>query len=139
MFPISQYHFFDYKYNIEGYSGQDFDSPARLIFTISAVILITALLILFRKPKKERVEIYLKIVGIALLAFEIFKITWESYWDVKTGRGLNVGGIAPLYTCSLFMYCEIIGAFSKGKVRDVCFKWCATIGLLAGLSNVVVP
>ena len=35
------YNFFDYKYNIEGYSGQDFGGPAQWLYlAISAVIMI---------------------------------------------------------------------------------------------------
>ena len=50
-FFLFNYSFFDYKYNIEGYTGQDYDSPYRIIYLISALILAFVLSILLRKMK----------------------------------------------------------------------------------------
>lgn len=139
------YHFFDYKYNIVGYSGQDFDSFYKTGYTIFALVLCFVLAFIFRKSKKEHMTLYLKIISIAMIVLEVLKVTWESYWDVKTGRGLNVGGfntsgILSLETCSLFMYVAIVAGFTKNeKVRRCCACWLCTIGLVAGLSNVFVP
>lgn len=132
-----QYHFFDYKYNIEGYSGQDYDGAGRWLYLIFALVSIAILLVIFRNAKRRHVDLYIKIVGFAMPVLEIAKVTWESYWDIKTGRGFNWEGLLPLYTCSLFIYCMLAAALSKGKIRDWCLSWVCTIGLVGGFSNVL--
>lgn len=137
MFWNGEYHFFDYKYNIAGYSGQDYDGGARWFYMIFTLVSIAALLVIFRNAKRKNVERYMKVAGILLPILEIAKVTWESVWDVRTGRGFNWEGLLPIYTCSLFIYCMIFAAFTKGKVHDWCLSWVATIGLVGGLSNVL--
>jgi len=138
------YHFFDYKYNIE-YHGEDFDSPYRIGFTIFALVSAFLIAFLCRKLKKESMIKYFKIISISMIVFEIFKVSWESYFDITTGRGLNVGGfnssgILSLETCSLFMYVCVVAGFTKNeKIRRCCVGWLASIGLVAGLSNIFVP
>jgi len=139
------YHFFDYKYNIDGYHGQDFDSPYRLIFTVVALVSAFLIAYLCRKEKKENIIKYIRIAAISLTILEVTKVIWESYWDVKTGRGLDLGGfnasgVLSLETCSLFMYVGIVAGFTKNeKVRRACIDWLISIGFVAGLSNILLP
>ena len=58
------YSFFDYKYNIEGYNGQDFGSIAQYIYLFSAILLMILLLIIFKKSSKEKVITITKITKI---------------------------------------------------------------------------
>lgn len=138
------YGFFDYKYNIVGYDGSDFDSNYRLFYMIFALVTSVVLAFVFRKSKKENMTLYLKIVSVLMIVLEVVKVTWESYWDVKTGRGLNVGGfntsgILSLETCSLFMYTAVVAGYTKNeKIRRCCVGWLTTLGLVGGLSNVFV-
>jgi len=131
------YSFFDYKYNIEGYSGQDYSGIMRWVYLWGSVITIILLLVLLRKISHRKIDIYLKVIAVLLPALEVTKITWESYWDITTGRGFNFCGLLPLYTCSLFMYCCIGGAFGKGKARENCLSWISTIGFVGGMSNIL--
>lgn len=131
------YGFFDYKYNIEGYSGQDYDGAGRTIFLVFSIVAILALLIIFRNAKHRNVARYLTVVAIALPILEITKIVWESRWDIRTGRGFNWEGLLPLYTCSMFMYALILWRFSKGKLRRAALAWLATIGFVGGVSNLI--
>ena len=131
------YSFFDYKYNIEGYSGQDYDGFGRTFYMWFALISIALLVILLRNLKEKYVNRYIKVMAVVMPVLEITKVTWESIWDVRTGRGFNWGGLLPIYTCSLFMYCMLLAAFTKGKVRDWCLCWIATIGFVGGISNVI--
>lgn len=133
----TDYHFFDYKYNIADYHGQDYDGPARWIYLAGTLILITILLILFRKATKKQVKVYLIVAAIAMTSLEVAKVTWESIWDVQTGRGFNVEGILPLYTCSMFMYCAIAAVLTKGKAQRYPLAWLSTIGIVGGMSNVL--
>lgn len=132
-----EYSFFDYKYNIEGYSGQDYDGAGRWVYLVFSVVAILAMLIIFRNAKKKNIERYLKIVAVIMPILEITKVTWESRWDIVTGRGFNWEGLLPLYTCSLFIYCMLFAAFGKGKVRDYCLAWVATLGFVGGVSNLI--
>ncbi len=132
-----QYRFFDYKYNIAGYSGQDYDGVGRWVYLIFTVISIIMLLVFFRNAKRRHIDSYIKIVGFVMPVLEISKVTWESIWDIRTGRGFNWEGLLPIYTCSLFIYCMFVAAISKGKARDWCLSWVSSLGLVGGLSNVL--
>ena len=130
------YGFFDYKYNIPGYDGQDFDSPARLIYIIASFVLITLFLILFRKTKKEQVTLMMRIIGIFMVSIYLIKTTWESYYDITTGRGFNLG-LLPFDTCSLIMPTMIVAGFAKGKAQKAASAWIATGGIAGGISNLL--
>ena len=47
-----KYYFFDYKYNIPGYSGQDYASHAQNIYLIVSLVLMVVFLIALRKMSK---------------------------------------------------------------------------------------
>ena len=42
------YNFFDYKYNISGYTGQDYGGIAQNIYLFGSIVLIIILLLLLR-------------------------------------------------------------------------------------------
>ena len=128
------YGFFDYKYNIPGYNGQDYDGFGRTLYMIIAIVLTFILPFIFRKAKKEHVEKYLKVFSIAITAFYIIKTTWESYWDISTGRGFNLG-LLPLDTCSIVMWASLCAAWGKGKVKEAGEAWLVTGCIVGGLSN----
>ena len=130
------YHFFDYKYFIEDFSSDLFSVP-HIIYIILAYLSVIALAILLRKANHKKFEIFLKVLSLVVLALEIVKITWESYFDITTGRGFNWGGILPLYTCSLFIYTLLIGAWGKGKAKDMSLSYVGTISLVSGAIGVV--
>ncbi len=102
-----------------------------------AYVSVIILGIVLRKAKHEKVAKFLKILSILVLVFEIVKITWESYWDISTGRGFNYGGILPLYTCSLYIYTMLIAAWGKGRAKDVSLAFISTIGMVSGAIGVV--
>ena len=130
------YHFFDYKYNIPNFSS-DLFSTWHIIYIILAYLSCILLCIFLPKKKKHNIDLFLKIIGIAVLIAEISKVSFESYFDITTGRGFNVGGIMPCYTCSLFIYCTLLAGFTKGKVKDICISFLSTIGLISGAIGVV--
>lgn len=130
------YGFFDYKYNIPDF-GSDLFSVAHIVYIVLATVCVIALGVLLRNARRERVELFLKIFSFVLLFFEITKITWESYYDITTGRGLNVEGLLPLYTCSLFIYTVFLSAWGGGKVKEYSLKFVATISMLSGFIGVI--
>lgn len=133
-----KYGFFDYKYNIEGYSGQDYMSPIQYIMTAIGVVGIIFLIIFLRKMKRENSKKMLGILGIAFTGLYIIKTTWESYWDIKTGRGFNIW-ILPFDTCSLFMPALLMAGFAKkdSKLEILGSTFLATIGLVGGIANFI--
>lgn len=132
------YGFFDYKYNITGFTS-DLFSTAHIIYIILAFASVIAFSIIFRNAKHERIDIFLKVLSILMVVFEITKISWESYWDISTGRGFNYGGLLPLYTCSLFIYTLLCSAWCKkgSAVREYSLAFLTTIGMLSGAIGVV--
>ena len=130
------YHFFDYKYLIPGYSGQDYDGPGRWIYLGVSLFLVIVLTILFFKASHNAIRNYLRVLGIGLIAFYLTKTIWESYYDIATGQGFNTG-ILPFDTCSLIMYCAVLAGFSKGKIGEASAAWLATGGMVGGISNLL--
>ena len=131
------YGFFDYKYLIEGYHGQDFDGVMRYVFLFFCLSSIPILVYSLRKVKHTTVTKTLRFLSIFMILLEIVKVSWESYWDIATGQGFNAGGILPLDTCSLFLYMLPLAAWGKGKVRTCALAWLSTLGLVGGVSNVL--
>ncbi len=126
------YHFFDYKYNIQNFSSDLFSTP-HIVFIILTFTLVPLIAFLLRKTSHKKIDTYLKIVSVGITLLEIFKVTWESYFDITTGHGFNTGGILPFYTCSLFMYTMLLSAYCKNnKVKDFCLSFITTIGLMSG-------
>ncbi|MBR7092153.1 MAG: YwaF family protein [Clostridia bacterium] len=132
-----QYGFFDYKYNIEGYAGQDFDNEMRYVYMIFCLVAVPLLAFLLRKVRHEKITVTLRALAVFIFALEVVKLVWESYYDVTTGRGFNYGGILPFDTCSMFTFLLPLAAFSRGRVRESALAWLATIGLAGGLSNIL--
>lgn len=133
---MQSYGFFDYKYNIEGFDS-DLFSPMHIVYIILVYLLGFGGSYLLRNTKRESVSRGLKILSIIMPVLEVCKITWESCYDINTGQGFNYGGILPLYTCSLFMYALICAAWGRGKLREYCLSFIATVGLLFGAIGVV--
>ena len=131
------YNFFDYKYNIAGYSGQHFDGAERYAYMIFCFVAIPVLVYLLRKTSHRRMTVFFRYLAVLMILLEITKVSWESYWDVATGRGFNFGGILPLDTCSLFLFTLPFAGFGSGKVKECATAWLATLGLAGGLSNVL--
>lgn len=130
------YRFFDYKYNIPGFDS-DLFCPAHITYIVLVYVLAFVLSYVFRKTRHERITALLKVQFVFMLLLEITKISWESYYDITTGRGFNFGGILPIYTCSLVMYTLPFAAWGKGRVKRTALAFLTTIGLLYGAIGVV--
>ena len=125
------YGFFDYKYNIENFSSDLFSTP-HIVFIALAFVSAILIVAFSNKTKTATVERFLKIASIVVALFEITKISWESYYDITTGRGFNTIGLLPLYTCSVYIYAMLVSAWGKGKPREYALSFLTTVSLLAG-------
>lgn len=127
------YSFFDYKYNIENYTGQDYGSIAQYVYLIISVILIVALLIILRKSSKEKVRNIIRCVGIFMIVIYVTKTTWESFYDIKLSGSFNTG-LLPFDTCSMIMGACLISGFCKGKITKYADSWLVTGGMVGGIA-----
>ena len=130
------YSFFDYKYNIEGFSSDLFSLP-HIVFIGLAYILTFLLSYRFRKARHRRIDVGLKVLSVVAAVLEITKITWESYYDITTGHGFNWIGILPVYTCSLFIYTLLVAAWTRGKARRFALSFLTTVSVLYGAVGIV--
>ena len=130
------YNFFDYKYNILGYSGQDYGGFAQNLYLIISFILICVLLILLRNSSREKVLKIIRCVSIFLIVFYIGKTTWESVYDIKLSGSFNTG-LLPLDTCSIIMLAGILAGFAKGEIKGMAECWLATGGILGGFATML--
>jgi hypothetical protein len=130
------YNFFDYKYNIEDFSS-DLFCTAHIVYIVLVYVLGFLVSYLLRKARHDRIAVFLKVLSILALVMEIAKISWESYYDVTTGRGFNYEGLIPVYTCSLYIYTMLAAAWGRGKVRNFSLSFLTTISLLYGAIGVV--
>lgn len=130
------YNFFEYKYNIPGYTGQDYGGFAQYLYLIISVILMIVLLILLRKSSKERVLKIIRFVSIFLVIFYISKTTWESVYDIKLYGSFNTG-LLPLDTCSIIMLAGLLSGFGKGKIKKIADCWLCTGGIVGGFATML--
>ena len=131
-----KYGFFDYKYNIAGYTGQDFGGVAQRIYLVASLIIIVVLLIILRKSNKEKVFKIVKYLGIFMTLMYIIKTTWESYYDIKLSGSFNTG-LLPFDTCSIVMYACLIVGFGKGKIKDMATYWLMSGCIVGGIANML--
>ena len=130
------YNFFDYKYNIEGYIGQDFGGFPQYLYLGISIVLIIILLILFRKSSKEKVLKIIRVIGIFLILLYIGKTIWESYYDIKLGGSFNIY-LLPFDTCSIIMFACLIAGFCKGKIKQYAECWICTGSIVGGIATMV--
>ena len=136
---LSLFGFFDDSYTLQnkGYHGEDKMSVKQFVVMGTIFVLIIVISILLKKSKKEKLFLVYKILAIFMPIFEICKIIFSSYFDIKNNQGFNWGGILPLYTCSMILYFLPFVAWGKGKMQKYSMAFFTTIGLVAGLSNFI--
>ena len=130
------YNFFEYKYNIIGYTGQDYGGFAQKLYLIISVILMIILLVSLRKSSKEKVLKIIRGISIFLILFYIGKTTWESIYDIKLSGSFNTG-LLPLDTCSIPMLAGLIAGFGKGKFKKYAECWLCTGGIVGGFATML--
>ena len=134
------YGFFDDSYTLaeKGYHGEDRMSPKQFIFMGALFIAIIIVSILLRKVKKEKLFTMYKVLAIVMPIIEITKIAFSTVADLTHGQPFNLGGILPLYSCSMLLYFLPFVAWGKGgKMQRFSMAFFSSIGLVAGLSNFI--
>lgn len=131
------YNFFDYKYNIAGYTGQDFGGTAQWLYLAISFILMVLLLYLLRKSSREKVLKIIKGISLFLVVLYVGKTTWETIYDIKYNGSFNTG-LLPLDTCSIVMFAGILAGYAKGKIQKISECWLATGSVVGGIATMVV-
>ena len=103
------YGFFDYKYDIPGYHGQDFGGPAQLFYLALSALLTVLLLRALRGLSRERLRRLVGWTGVFLILLYLGKTAWETYYDLQRSGSFN-WGLLPLDTCSLVMPAALLAA-----------------------------
>ena len=131
------YNFFDYKYNIAGYTGQDFGRTAQWLYLAISFILMVLLLYLLRESSREKVLKIIKGISLFLVVLYVGKTTWETIYDIKYTGSFNTG-LLPLDTCSIVMFAGILAGYAKGKIQKISECWLATGSVVGGIATMVV-
>ena len=135
-FFTGDYGFFEYKYNIEGYNGQDFGGVPQKTYLAASFVLMTVLLIALRKMSRDSVRKFLRIIGVFMVLFYISKTGWETVYDVRFDGRFN-NGLLPLDTCSLIMPAALLAGFGKGKLKKIAEGWLMTGCIVGGFANML--
>ena len=101
------YGFFDYKYNILGYNGQDYGGIAQYLYLGISIFLLIVLLYFLKNSSKEKSLKIIRIISIFLVIFYLFKTTWESIYDIKISGSFNTG-LLPFDSCSIIMLAGLL-------------------------------
>ena len=128
------YNFFDYKYNITGYAGQDFGGSAQWLYLAISAVIMVLLLYFLRKSSKEKVLKIIRGISIFLVLLYLGKTTWETIYDVKFTGSFNTG-LLPLDTCSIVMLAGMLAGFAKGKIQKISECWLATGSVVGGIAT----
>ena len=102
---------------------------------VLAIVIIGALVL--AKKSEKTIRITFGVIWAFAVVFEIVKIVWETY--AGTDVYFEVGGVLPLYPCSIFMYAMPLAIFGKGIVRYMGCGYVCTLGVLGGAINFFYP
>ena len=130
------YGFFDYKYLIDGYTGQDYGGLAQTVYLAASAVLLVLLLPALRKSPRERVRRIVGFMGIFLTLFYLGKTAGVSYYDIRLSGGFNTG-LLPLDTCSVVMPAALLAGFGRGRARRLAESWLATGSVVGGIGAMV--
>lgn len=112
-------------------------TPLHFLAAACWLVVIIAVCALLRKKDEPVLRRVFGILWGVVTLLEIVKILWETYSG--TTVEFEVGGVLPLYPCSIFMYAMPFAIWGKGKVRYAACGYVCSLGLLGGAINFVYP
>ena len=112
-------------------------TPLHFAFSAAMLALIIWTALLLSRKDEKKIRTVFTVIWITVTCLEVVKILWETY----SGRTVNLelGGILPLYPCSIFMYAMPLAIWGKGRVRYMGCGYVCTLGLLGGTVNFFYP
>ncbi len=112
-------------------------TPLHFAFSAAVLALIIWSALLLSRKDEKKIRTVFTVIWITVTCLEVVKIVWETY----SGRTVNLelGGVLPLYPCSIFMYAMPLAIWGKGRVRYMGCGYVCTLGLLGGAVNFFYP
>ncbi|MBQ3867980.1 MAG: YwaF family protein [Clostridia bacterium] len=136
LFFNGDYSFFEYKYNISGYDGQDFGGAPQYVYLAVSFVAMAVILFALRKLSKDKVRVLLRVIGIFMILFYLTKTAWETVYDIGYDGEFNKG-LLPFDTCSLIMQAALLAGFGKGKIKKIAECWLMTGCIIGGIANML--
>lgn len=112
-------------------------TPMHLMFALILVGIVALACMHCRKAGEDKLKKVFTVLWAFLVVFEVAKIAWESLCGKVVD--IELGGVLPLYPCSIFMYAMPFAIWGKGVIRKAACGYVCTLGLLGGLINFVYP
>ncbi len=111
-------------------------TPMQFVFTatVFAIVVGSAFYVAKRKHLIRRV---FAIQWIALMAFEVIIVAWDSLAGMNKGLDLQTG--LSLYPCSLFLYTMPFAIWGRSVWEKMACGYVCTLGLLGALVNFLYP
>ncbi|MBR6743658.1 MAG: YwaF family protein [Clostridia bacterium] len=112
-------------------------TPLHFAFSAVLLVLIIFSALALASKGEKKIRAVFTVIWITVTCLEVVKILWETY----SGRTVNLelGGMLPLYPCSIFMYAMPLVIWGKGYVRYMGCGYVCTLGLLGGAVNFFYP
>lgn len=112
-------------------------TPLHFVFAAIVLAAIIVLGLLVAKKSEKTIRVTFGVIWAIIAILEIVKILWETFSGAEIN--LELGGILPLYPCSIFMYAMPFAIFGRGKVRYMGCGYVCSLGLLGGSINFIYP
>lgn len=112
-------------------------TPLHFLTSACWIALIVFTCVMLRKKEERTLKKVFLGLWLSVLILEIVKIVWETFCGATVH--FEVGGVLPLYPCSIFMYAMPFAIWGKGKVRYAACGYVCSLGLLGGAINFVYP
>ena len=112
-------------------------TPLHFAFSAVLLVLIIFSALALSSKSEKKIRAVFTAIWITVTCLEVVKILWETY----SGKTVNLelGGMLPLYPCSIFMYAMPLVIWGKGRVRYMGCGYVCTLGLLGGAINFFYP
>jgi len=112
-------------------------TPLHIAFSVLNVVLLIFLCIRIAKLEERIIKRIFACIWISVVLLEFTKIAWESL----SGANVNIelGGVLPLYPCSIFMYAMPFAIWGKGILRRAGCGYVCTLGIVGAAVNYVYP
>ncbi len=113
-------------------------TPLHLLLSMLLLALVIVLAVMMGRRRDERLlRRVLMGIWIVAVVWEASKILWETFGGAKVA--LELGGVLPLYPCSVFMLALPLIIFGGRRARLAGGGYLCTIGLLGALINFFYP
>jgi hypothetical protein len=112
-------------------------TPLHFVFSAIVLALIIGSAIMLSRRSEKTVRTVFIIIWSLVVVLEVVKILWETLCGNEVY--FEVGGILPLYPCSIFMYAMPLAIFGNDVMRRAGCGYVCTLGLIGGTINFVYP